>query len=171
MIISCNVTDEKQEPGAPEINEKASATAPADTTTAASASVSPDTDNLAPDDPMKSITVPGKSNPGKPEVYTKVQIDASYRGNWRQFLQRNLNGQVAADNGASPGNHTTIIQFVVDTDGSISDVKSLTHVGYGLEEEAIRVIKQSGKWKPAIMDGRPVKAYKKQPVTFKVTEA
>ncbi|MCH5719982.1 energy transducer TonB [Niabella hibiscisoli] len=113
---------------------------------------------------------PQNRNENIPEVFTNVEVDAKYPGNWRSFLEKKLNGQVAVDNGASPGNHTTVIQFIVDTKGNVSDVKALTNVGYGLEEEAIRVIKQSGKWKPAIMHGKPVKAYRKQPITFQVTE-
>ena len=37
-------------------------------------------------------------------------------------------------------------------------------------EEAIRVIKNSGKWTPAVQNGRTVKSYKQQPVTFKLAD-
>lgn len=106
----------------------------------------------------------------EPEVFTKVEVDASYPGNWVNFLTRNLDAQVPVDNGASPGNYTVIVQFIVDVAGNVSDVKALTNVGYGMEQEAIRVIKKSGKWKPAIQNGREVKAFRKQPITFQVTE-
>ncbi len=106
----------------------------------------------------------------EPEVFTKVEVDASYPGNWVNFLQRNLDGQVAVDNGASPGRYTVIIQFIVDVAGNVSDVKALTNAGFGMEQEAMRVIKKSGKWKPAIQNGRAVKAFRKQPITFDVTE-
>ena len=72
------------------------------------------------------------------------------------------------DNDAPAGSYTVIIQFVVDTDGSISDIKALTNHGYGLEQEAIRVIKKATKWEPAFQNGRHVKAYRKQPITFQV---
>jgi len=106
----------------------------------------------------------------EPEIFTKVEVDAKYPGNWTNYLTRNLDPQVAVDNGASPGNHTVIIQFVVDVEGNVSDVKALSGVGFGMEQEAMRVIKRSGKWTPAIQNGRSVKAYKKQPITFQVTE-
>lgn len=106
----------------------------------------------------------------EPEIFTKVEVDAAYPGNWRSFLERNLDGQVAVDNGAAPGRYTVIIQFVVDVEGNVSDVKALSSVGSGMEQEAIRVIKKSGKWKAAIQNGKPVKAYRKQPITFDVTE-
>jgi len=39
-----------------------------------------------------------------------------------------------------------------------------------LREEAIRVIKKSGKWTAAVQNGRKVKSYKRQPVGFKTGE-
>jgi len=105
------------------------------------------------------------------KVFDKVEIEASYPGGdakWRQYLERNCNGQVASDNGAPAGTYTTVIQFIVDKEGNISDVKALTNHGYGMEEEAMRVIKKGPKWTPAIQNGRQVKAYRKQPITFQV---
>jgi hypothetical protein len=55
-------------------------------------------------------------------------------------------------------------------DGTISDIKTLTNFGYGMEQEVIRTIKLSGLWSPAIQNQRPVKAYRKQPVTFQVED-
>ncbi|MFT4094022.1 MAG: energy transducer TonB, partial [Niabella sp.] len=127
------------------------------------------------------VTPPAAADAGKglveakpvekePEVFTKVEVDATYPGNWRSFLERNLSGEVPVDNGAPPGNYTVIVQFIVDVAGNVSDVKALSNVGYGMEAEAMRVIKKSGKWKPAIQNGREVKAYRKQPITFQVME-
>lgn len=104
------------------------------------------------------------------EVFTKVGTDAQYPGNWFSFLERNVNGQIPVDKGAGPGTYTTIVQFIVDTDGTVSNIKALTKHGFGMEEEAIKVIKKSGKWIPAIQNGREVKAYRKQPITFQINE-
>lgn len=108
--------------------------------------------------------------PKESDIFTTVEIDAKFDGNWIKFLERNLNAQVPIDNNAPPGKYTVILQFVVDVDGTISDIKALNNPGYGLDEEAIRVIKKSKKWEPAIQNGRQVKAYRKQPITFLVTE-
>jgi len=105
------------------------------------------------------------------KIFDKVEIEASFPGGdskWRQYLERNANGQVATDNGAPEGTYTTVVQFVVDKEGNISDVRALTNHGYGMEEEAIRVIKKGPKWNPAVQNGRQVKAYCKQPITFRV---
>jgi len=106
----------------------------------------------------------------EPEEVDIVQIEAKFTGNWEKFLLKNLDANVPADNGAPAGNHTIIIQFVVDVDGSVSDIKPLTNLGYGMEQEAIRVLRKATKWEPAIQNGRPVKAYRRQPITFVVAE-
>lgn len=115
----------------------------------------------------------------EPEIFTKVEQDAQYPGDWKTFLERNLDGKVPVKNNAPAGTYTTVVQFVVDRDGNISNVKAISAVpgrngqlaGYGMDEEAVRVIKRSGKWKPAVQNGRVVKSYRKQPITFQVSKA
>ncbi|WP_300601433.1 energy transducer TonB [Niabella sp.] len=106
----------------------------------------------------------------EPEIATFVQVEASYPGDWNRFLTTNLRGEIPVDNGAAPGNYQVLVQFVVDVNGTVSDVKILKDPGFGMAAEAIRVIKKSGKWKAAIQNGYPVKAYRKQPITFQVLE-
>jgi len=105
------------------------------------------------------------------KIFDKVEIEAGFPGGdakWRQYLERNANGQVASDNGAPEGTYTVVVQFVVDKEGNISDVRALTSHGYGMEQEAVRVIQKGPKWTPAVQNGRQVKAYRKQPITFQV---
>jgi protein TonB len=49
----------------------------------------------------------------------------------------------------------------------VSDVEAIQGPNE-LRGEAIRVIKKSGKWEPAVQNGRKVKSYKKQPITFRL---
>lgn len=118
------------------------------------------------DDGKGLVEGPRNDEPQGP--FERVEIDAKFTGNWTKFLERYLQPDVPVDNGAPPGRHTVVIQFVVDIDGSVSDIRPLTSIGYGMEEEAMRVIKKAAKWEPAIQNGRKVKAYRKQPVTFEV---
>ncbi len=106
------------------------------------------------------------------KIFDKVEIEAKFPGGdakWRQYLERNCNAQVATDAGAPEGTYTTVVQFVVDKEGNISDVKAMTNHGYGMEEEAVRTIRKGPNWTPAVQNGRQVKAYRKQPITFQVT--
>lgn len=106
-------------------------------------------------------------------IFDKVEIEASFPGGnqaWRKYLERNVNGSVPADNNAPTGIYTVIVQFIVDKQGYISDIRPLTKNGYGTEEEVIKAIKKGPRWTPAIQNGRIVKAYRKQPVTFHVED-
>jgi hypothetical protein len=105
------------------------------------------------------------------KVFEKVEIEDSFPGGepaWRKFLEKNLNAAIPLNNGAPSGTYTVVIQFVVSKDGSLSDIKALTNHGYGMEKEVIRILKFSPKWEPAIAGGVPIKAYRKQPVTFQL---
>ena len=102
-------------------------------------------------------------------VFTKVEVEAQFPGGekeWKRFLERNLEANVPIDNNAPEGTYSVVVQFIVDKEGIISDVRALTSHGYGMEEEAMRVIKKGPKWTPAVQNGRQVKAYRKQPITF-----
>lgn len=112
------------------------------------------------DDKVKKETGPAE----------RVDIDAKFDGNWKRFLETNLNGEVPVNNSAPAGRYSVVIRFVVDVDGSMSEITALTAHGYGLEQEAIRVIKKSKKWEPAFLNGVHVKAYKKQVIVFDVVE-
>ncbi len=111
-----------------------------------------------------------KKNAESDEPFRAVEVDAKFSGNWQRFLEKNLNPEVPVDNGAPAGNHTVEIQFVVDIEGNVSDIKAVTNLGYGMEQEAVRVIKKATKWEPAIQNGRKVKAYRRQRITFQVVE-
>jgi N-acetylmuramoyl-L-alanine amidase len=105
------------------------------------------------------------------KIFEKVEVEAEFPGGsqaWTGFLERNLNTQIPVTKRAPIGTYTVIVQYVVGTDGSISDVKAKTNHGYGMEEEAVRVIKRGPRWTPAIQNGRPVNAYRRQPITFYV---
>jgi periplasmic protein TonB len=97
-----------------------------------------------------------------------VEIEAGYPGGlpaWARFLNKNLRYPDDGLNNGIAG--TVMVQFVVDLEGNVSDIQAIGGPeSGGLREEAIRVIKKSGKWDPAIQNGRHVKAYRRQPVTF-----
>ena len=107
------------------------------------------------------------------KIFEKVEVEAQYPGgeaSWRKFLEKNLNPSTPVDNGAPAGSYTVWVQFIVDKEGNVSDIRPLTSQGFGMEQEAVRVLKKATKWVPAIQNGRNVKAYRKQPITFVVEE-
>lgn len=60
---------------------------------------------------------------------------------------------------------TIYISFVVEKNGSLTDVKCLRDIGFETGKEAIRVINASPKWKPGILDGKPVRCTYQLPIS------
>ena len=106
-------------------------------------------------------------------ILSKVEIEASFPGAadaWRNYLMKNLKANTPVKRKAPAGTYQVIVMFIVSKDGSIKDVVAETNHGYGMEEEVIRIIKKGPKWIPASQDGITVNAYRRQPVTFAVSE-
>lgn len=73
--------------------------------------------------------------------------------------------EIAKENGVQ-GRVT--LQFTVNTDGSVSDVKVLRGVDSSLDKEAVRIVKSSPKWTPGRQRERPVKVTYTFPVIFQL---
>lgn len=104
-------------------------------------------------------------------IFSKVDVEAGFPGGdsaWRIFLRKNLNASVLVENGAKPGTYKVLVRFIVSKDGSISDIYCMDDPGYGSCEEAIRVIKKTRNWIPALVNGNKVNAYRSQPFTYVV---
>lgn len=81
-----------------------------------------------------------------------------------QFLAENIKyPQIARDNGI---HGKVYITFVVERDGSITDIKVLRDIGGGCGAEAVRVAKSMPKWKPGKKDGQTVRVRFNLPVNF-----
>ena len=103
-------------------------------------------------------------------VFTKKMKEAEFAGGdeeWRNFLRKTLNPMVPANNNAPEGKYTIIMTFIVNPNGTLSNIKAESDPGYGMVEEAKRVLKMH-KWKPAIQYGNYRLAYRRQPITFVV---
>ena len=116
------------------------------------------------------VEAPKKDEEDYDKTFTKVEIESAYPGGdaaWRRYLLKSLQyPSDAQDNGIQGA---VVVQFIVDKEGVVSDVQAIS----GPEElrrEAERVIKKSGKWTPAVQNGRQVKSYKKQPIVFQLAE-
>lgn len=106
-------------------------------------------------------------------IFTKTEINPRFTGGheaWIKFLRANLKVNVPVDNGAKAGKYTVVLRFIVNADGTLSDITCETDPGFGICAEAIRFIKTTPKWQPAFQNGKKVNAYMKQPITFVVEE-
>lgn len=83
-----------------------------------------------------------------------------------KFLSSNLNYPSQAARAGVTGR--VIVQFVVEKDGSIGNVKVLKGINFGCDEEAVRVISKMPKWKPGIQNGSKVRVYHTLPIYFRL---
>jgi protein TonB len=82
------------------------------------------------------------------------------------FLSKNIQyPPMARENGIEG---RVVLQFVVDKDGNISNIEIVKKLGWGLEEEATRVVKTMPAWKPAKQNGKPVVLRMILPIVFKL---
>jgi N-acetylmuramoyl-L-alanine amidase len=109
------------------------------------------------------------SSTNQEKVFEKVEVDAMFPGGdvaFTKFAERFMNGKVGVEHKAPQGAYTVWTQFIVNKDGSIREIKSLTKHGYGMEEEAAKIIRKGPKWTPAMQNGRKVSSYRKVKVDF-----
>jgi protein TonB len=106
-------------------------------------------------------------------VYEKVEVAASVNMVlWRQHLERQLMPVIekAAKKKMKAGTYQVFVRFLVERNGSISDVVALNDPGFGLAEGAVKVVKTGPKWKPGEVNGKKVRSYYAQPITYVISE-
>jgi len=100
------------------------------------------------------------SNPEDKEVYNAFAVEISPRfpegiQKFQAFIKKNyVTPQEIIKDEASGG---VFVSFIVEKNGSLSDIKVLHDFGYGSGKELERVLKLSPNWIPAIKDGNPVR--------------
>lgn len=80
------------------------------------------------------------------------------------FLQKELRYPEVARNSGIQG--TVLVEFVVERDGKVSNVKAAASLFPDCDEEAIRVVKLLPKWNPGEQMGKPVRCYFNIPIRF-----
>ena len=103
-------------------------------------------------------------------VFVKVEKESEFKGGikqWSAYLTKNLRYPEVAiqTNTAGMG----VVSFIVGTDGSVNDIFLFKSLEYSLDDESVRMIKESPKWEPAHQNGKKVKSYKRQPIVFSLT--
>lgn len=90
-------------------------------------------------------------------LFTAVEVAPEPQGGlhaFRQWIGENYRfPEEAQDKGV---NGIVQVSFVIEHDGSLTDIKVNRDLGYGTGEEAVRVLQNSAKWSPGIQNGRPV---------------
>lgn len=106
-------------------------------------------------------------------IFIKAEVEASVdRQEWIDHLTKNLQSPIekAAKKGMKAGTYTVQVKFLVEKDGSISDVQALNDPGFGLALAAVKALKTGPKWNAGEQNGKKVRSYHTQPITFVIQE-
>lgn len=101
--------------------------------------------------------------------FLTVEVNPSFVGGLSEmykFLSKTLKYPSAAQRNNVEGR--VYLNFIVERDGSITDINVLKSVGFGCDEEAVRAVKLMPKWTPGKQNGRNVRVKYTIPVTFKL---
>jgi periplasmic protein TonB len=98
-------------------------------------------------------------NPGEKEARFK-----DGENEWRTYLGKNMKFPKRAQNLGIGGKIR--VRFMIDTEGNTKDIWLDQSIEYSLDEEAIRLIRDSPKWSPAVKEGKNANAWRIQPITF-----
>lgn len=103
------------------------------------------------------------------KVFDVVEVMPSFPGGngaLMSYLSSNVKYPVVAQENGVQGR--VIVSFVVERDGSISDVKVVRSVDPSLDREAARVVKSMPKWNPGKQNGSAVRVKYNVPVSFRL---
>ena len=114
-----------------------------------------------------SVNAYSQSKEQDDAVYSIVSEQPSFPGGMQEMMKFiSENRKYPAEAKAKEIHGKVIVAFVVERDGSLSDVKIRRGIGYGCDEEAIRLIKSMPKWTPGKQNGKAVRVSFMLPVTF-----
>lgn len=122
----------------------------------------------APEASAPTVTEKALEVETKPEApFVTVEQQPEYPGGLdalRTFLSKNLNYPRAAASSGVSGR--VYVSFVVNTDGSLTDIQVLKGIGFGCDEEAVRVMQKMPHWRPGKQAGRTVRVKYNLPISF-----
>lgn len=107
--------------------------------------------------------------PGAVSVFTFVEQMPEFPGGEKEllnYLKENLKYPDEALEEERQGK--VYVKFVVDENGDIKNATSVRPIGYGMDEEAVRVVESMPQWKPGKQNGKAVKVYFQLPILFSI---
>lgn len=128
--------------------------------------IDPGLSNLRGDGSGGPVVAPVKE---EPKVFTSVQQMPRFPGGdeaLRKFFAERVNFPVRARENNITGQ--VFLEWVVNEDGRVSDIKIMRDIGYGCGEEALRVAKMLPKFEPGRQNGKAVKVFHRMPINFQL---
>jgi len=132
--------------------------------------VSGTTNGNGPNTASAGTTTLGEGDdPAGTNIYKSVDKLPQYPGGIEKFYQYvGKNFRSPEDEQASGSVIRVVVSFVIEKDGSMTDIKVIQNPGYGMDREAIRVLKSLKiKWEPGKVKGNPVRTAYSLPISVK----
>lgn len=105
------------------------------------------------------------------KVTDSIETKPDFPGGIEQFYKFvGQNFKIPEEAAKNKINAKVFVQFMVERDGSLSEFKIVKDGGYGIGEEAIRVLKLSPKWIPGSIDGKPARVLYSLPITIQTNK-
>jgi protein TonB len=123
------------------------------------------------DEPVGNSDVKQVVEENPNQIFTAVEKQPSFPGGDAKFgayLGKAIRYPAIARENNVTGR--VILTFVVERDGSLTDIKVVRGIGSGCDEEAVRALKASPKWTPGIQNGKPVRVQYSVPVAFSLAQ-
>ena len=117
---------------------------------------------VKPGEKVEPNTLPGT------DIHTSVETLPEFPGGleaFGKFVQKEF--KIPED---FVGEGNIFVSFIVETNGSLSDIKVIRDLGFGTKEEALRMMSKSPKWSPGIQDGKPVRVAYNLPIRLDNTK-
>jgi periplasmic protein TonB len=109
---------------------------------------------------------PGIDEPVGMEVLEKYPEFPGGQAAFNKYISRSLRYPMLARENEISGR--VFVSFIIEKDGSLSNIKVLRRIGGGCDEEAIRVLKGSPAWVAGVQNGRTVRVAYTMPIFFQL---
>lgn len=130
------------------------------------------TPHLQPAETAPHAVTPADTGKTGSRVFVAVQTTPSFKGGiqaFYQFLAQNIKYPEAMKKNNVQGK--VFVTFIVEKDGSLSNIKILRDIGYGAGEESVRVLQLSPKWNPGLQNGKAVRVQYTLPINFALADS
>ena len=120
----------------------------------------------------KKVLVVTATEPTGEEVFEITEIQPKPAGGmegWMNYLVESIKYPEEAKERGIEG--TVVMAFIVNSDGTISDIETLRSIGGGCDQEAMRVIQNAPKWTPGQLGGKAVRVRMRLPLQFKLPKS
>lgn len=116
--------------------------------------------------PAMAQDVDSITNIESKKVFGNPEMQPTFKGDINLWLAQNMRYPEEAEKNDIEGK--VVVEFVIEKDGSVSNIKALKSPHSSLTEEVVRLVKAMPNWNPGTMSGKPVRVKYVLPLSFKL---